>query len=218
MGRISGHMKGAEAVTVTVKACRELSIEYLTLYAFSTENWLRPQAEVSGLMKLLSSYLKSELPALLENDIRLTTIGNIDHFDPELCKQLEEAKTRTAANKSMTLNLALSYGSQDEIVKAVRRIAHEVADDLIKPEEITRDIFARYLDTASMPDPDLLIRTSGEYRLSNFLLWQLAYTEFYFIDVLWPDFTRDNLLQAIADYQKRQRRFGLTGNQLSSRD
>lgn len=218
LGRISGHIKGAEAVSATVKACRELSVECLTLYAFSTENWQRPQGEVRALMKLLSSYLESELPALIKNDIRLTTIGNIDLFHPQLRKQLDEAKALTAANRSMTLNLALSYGSQDEIVKAARRIAQEVADKKLEPREITRDMFARYLDTADLPDPDLLIRTSGEYRLSNFLLWQMAYTEFYFIEVLWPDFTRDDLLQAIADYQKRQRRFGLTSHQLSSKD
>ncbi len=214
LGRISGHRKGADAVRETVKTCRELGVKYLTLYAFSSENWQRPREEVSALMSLLGVYLERELSTMMEKDIRLITIGEIERLNPTLQEKLMEAKRLTAANRSMTLIIALSYGSRDEIIKAVRRIVGEVKEGKLKEQDITREVFSSYLDTAAIPDPDLLIRTSGEYRLSNFLLWQLAYTEFYFMDVLWPDFSRDDLEGAIADYQKRQRRFGLAGSQL----
>lgn len=214
LGRILGHRKGADAVREAVKTSRELGVEYLTLYAFSSENWQRPREEVSALMGLLSTYLEKELATMMDKDIRLITIGEIERLQPVLQEKLIAAKRLTADNRSMTLIIALSYGSRDEIIKAVRLIAREVKENKLEPEGITREVFTACLDTASIPDPDLLIRTSGEYRLSNFLLWQLAYTEFYFMDVLWPDFTRDDLLRAIADYQKRQRRFGLVGSQI----
>ncbi len=214
LGRISGHRRGADAVRETVRSCRELGVEYLTLYAFSSENWQRPREEVSALMDLLSTYLDRELAEMMEKDIRLTTIGEIKRLHPALQQKLMEAQRLTAGNRSMTLIIALSYGSRDEILKAVRQIAREVKEGQLNPQDITREVFSSYLDTAAIPDPDLLIRTSGEYRLSNFLLWQLAYTEFCFIDVLWPDFTGDDLLGAIVDYQKRQRRFGLVGSQV----
>jgi len=214
LGRILGHRRGADAVRETVRSCRELGVEYLTLYAFSSENWQRPREEVSALMDLLSAYLDRELPEMMEKDIRLTTIGEIKRLKPALQQKLMEAQRLTAGNRSMTLIIALSYGSRDEILKAVRQIAREVKEGQLNPQDITREVFSSYLDTAAIPDPDLLIRTSGEYRLSNFLLWQLAYTEFCFIDVLWPDFTGDDLLGAIVDYQKRQRRFGLVGSQV----
>jgi undecaprenyl diphosphate synthase len=214
LGRISGHQKGAEAVRVTVKTCREIGIKYLTLYAFSVENWSRPAKEVNALMKLLGDYIRSELKEMLDNGIRLTTIGDMNALNMPLREMLTAAMEETADNKEMVLNLALSYGSRDEIIHAVSRIAGDIKTGVLSPEAVSKEIFSRYLYTAEMPDPDLLIRTSGEYRLSNFLLWQSAYTEFYFTDVLWPDFQREDLLKAISTYQKRERRFGLTSEQL----
>lgn len=214
LGRVSGHQKGAEAVRATVKTCREIGIKYLTLYAFSVENWSRPAKEVNALMKLLSEYIRAELVEMLDNGIRLTTIGNMNDLSAPLRKLLTDAMADTAGNKEMVLNLALSYGSRDEIIRAVSRIAEDVNACLISVKDISKELFSRYLYTQKMPDPDLLIRTSGEYRLSNFLLWQSAYTELYFTDVLWPDFSKDDLLAAIGAYQKRERRFGLISEQL----
>ena len=214
LGRISGHKKGADAVRVAVRTCREVGIKYLTLYAFSVENWIRPAQEVNALMDLLEEYLRSEIMEMSENNIRLTTIGNIDALRDSIKNLLLHIMEKTANNNGLVLNLALSYGGRDEIVEAVRRIIGDYRADIIAPEELTKDSFSSYLYTAHMPDPDLLIRTSGEYRLSNFLLWQMAYTEFYFTDVLWPDFQKDDLLKAIADYQQRERRYGLTSDQL----
>jgi undecaprenyl diphosphate synthase len=194
LGRISGHKKGAEAVRETVKACRELGIEYLTLYAFSVENWLRPSGEVEALMRLLEEFLHSELQEMIDKGIRFTTIGKINDLRAPLRKAVREAILKTARNEAMTLTLAISYGSRDEIVRAVAKILKDCQSGKIASEEITQEVFARYLDTFPLPDPDLLIRTSGEYRLSNFLLWQMAYTEFYFTDVLWPDFRRRDLM------------------------
>ncbi len=216
LGRIHGHKKGAKSVKTTVKACRELGIRYLTLYAFSIENWLRPAEEIKALMELLKRYLQSELEDMMKYDIRLTAIGNIGALNESVRNILEKAMEVTARNKGMILNLALSYGGRDEIIEAVKAIMQDGRDGKIIPGDITKDLFARYLYTANMPDPDLLIRTSGEYRLSNFLLWQTAYTEFYFTDVLWPDFRRKHLMEAIEDYQRRERRFGLTSDQLQS--
>ena len=214
LGRISGHKKGAESVRDTVRACRELGIKYLTLYAFSVENWLRPSNEVNGLMNLLEEFLHSEIQELIDNGIRLMMIGNIDDLREPVKKVLQDAIFKTAHNSAMILTLALSYGSRDEIIGAVKQLLKDMDARKIMPEEINKELFSSYLDTYELPDPDLLIRTSGEYRVSNFLLWQMAYTEFYFTDVLWPDFRRDDLMEAIAEYQLRERRFGLTSDQL----
>ncbi|MEN6318979.1 MAG: isoprenyl transferase [Syntrophaceae bacterium] len=214
LGRISGHKQGAKSVKITVRACREIGIKYLTLYALSIENLLRPQEEVGALMDLLGKYLRSELKEMLEHGIRLTTIGNIDAIKDSVRKTLREAIEKTAHNKGMVLNLALSYGGRDEIVDAVRDIVKDSHNGKITPQDISKALISRYLYTKDIPDPDLVIRTSGEYRLSNFLLWQSAYTEFYFTDVLWPDFRRNHLIDAIADFQQRERRFGLTSEQI----
>lgn len=217
-GRITGHKRGAQAVRTTVETCREIGIGCLTLYAFSQENWQRPVEEVQALMRLLEDYLKTEIDRMMENDIRLVAIGETGKLPPGVRDLLAECRTRTEHNRSMILNLALSYGGRGEILDAVKRIAREAAGGRLDPETLTPERFSRYLFTADLPDPDLLIRTSGEYRVSNFLLWQMAYTEFYFTDVLWPDFGKHHLLEAIADYQRRERRFGLTHEQLSSKE
>jgi undecaprenyl diphosphate synthase len=214
MGRISGHRKGAEAVRATVRTCREIGIKVVTLYAFSTENWLRPEHEVKALMRLLEEYLRSELRELLETGIRLTTIGDTEALKEPIKSALQETMTKTAHNRDMTLNLALSYGGRDEIIAAFKKMVLDVQAGKLSLQGISKDIFPDYLYTAGLPDPDLLIRTSGEYRISNFLLWQSAYTEFYFTDVLWPDFNRDELYKAIAEFQRRERRFGLTSDQV----
>jgi len=214
LGRIIGHKRGTKAVKLTVRACREIGIKYLTLYAFSVENWFRPQEEVDALMNLLAIYLRSELQEMLDHDIRLTAIGNINALEESVRRILTETMNKTVHNKGMVLNLALSYGGRDEIIDAVKGILKDCLDSRITGQDLTKELFSRYLYTADMPDPDLLIRTSGEYRLSNFLLWQTAYTEFYFTDVLWPDFRRKHLMDAIAAFQRRERRFGLTSDQL----
>jgi undecaprenyl diphosphate synthase len=214
MGRISGHKKGAEAVRTTVRTCREIGIRFLTLYAFSTENWLRPDNEVQALMRLLEEYLRSELREMLEAGIRLTTIGNTETLKEPIKGILQETMAQTARGREMTLTLALSYGSRDEIIAAIQKIIQDVHSGNLSLHGISKDTFPDYLYTAGLPDPDLLIRTSGEYRISNFLLWQSAYTEFYFTDVLWPDFNRKELYKAIAEFQRRERRFGLTSDQI----
>ncbi|PKN77336.1 MAG: isoprenyl transferase [Deltaproteobacteria bacterium HGW-Deltaproteobacteria-10] len=216
MGRIRGHKKGAQAVRTVVRSCREIGIKQLTLFALSTENLGRPQEEVSALMSLLEEYLSKELNELHKQEIRLTTIGEIDHLTATAKEKLCRAKAVTANNDRMILNLALSYGGRDEIIFAVKKMLHDCQNGTLKIDDINKDMFGGYLQTSGMPDPDLLIRTSGEYRISNFLLWQMAYTELYFTDVLWPDFGKEDLLQAIADYQKRERRFGLTSEQIDN--
>ncbi len=218
LGRIVGHRKGAEAVRTTVKLCREIGIKYLTLYAFSVENWIRPAQEVEALMGLLENYLRAELKEMLDNDIRLITIGNTEALTGRIKQSLEDVIKKTSQNQGMVLNLALSYGGRDEIVAAVNNVIRDLRLGKLKEDVVTKELFASYLYTTHLPDPDLLIRTSGEYRLSNFLLWQTAYTEFYFTDVLWPDFGGDDLLEAIASYQKRERRYGLTSDQLQKVD
>jgi undecaprenyl diphosphate synthase len=218
LGRISGHQKGAEAVRATVEMCREVGIKYLTLYAFSVENWIRPTQEVDALMGLLENYLRSELKEMLEHGIRLTSIGNTEALPGRIRRTLREVMDLTAGNQGMVLNLALSYGGRDEIIKAVNGLIKDIRLGKLTDDEVTKKLFASYLYTADLPDPDLLIRTSGEYRLSNFLLWQMAYTEFYFTDVLWPDFSRHDLLEAITSFQKRERRYGLTSDQLQQVD
>ena len=213
-GRITGHKRGAKSVKIVVKACREIGIKYLTLYAFSVENWLRPREEVDALMDLLDKFLRSQLDEMLRNGIRLVAIGDIGSLSGPVRNMLTEAIEKTAHNDGMILNLALSYGGRDEIIAAVKGMLRDCQDRKISPEELTKELFSKYLYTAHIPDPDLLIRTSGEYRLSNFLLWQSAYAEFYFSDVLWPDFRRKHLIEAIAEFQRRERRFGLTSSQL----
>jgi len=217
MGRIRGHKKGAKAVKTIVTACREMGIACLTLFAFSTENWGRPTAEVDALMLLLDDYLDREAETMMKQNIRLTTIGNIERLYAPVREKLISVKKMTNKNDRMILNLALSYGSRDEIVSAVKKMIADAQAGTLSVEEIDQKTVDHYLFTSGMPDPDLLIRTSGEYRISNFLLWQLAYTELYFTDVLWPDFNKEELLKAIAAYQKRERRFGLTSEQISEK-
>lgn len=216
VSRINGHRKGAESVRDIVKTCREIGIRYLTLYAFSVENWLRPTTEIRALMGLLEKFLRSELREMQDSGIRLMAIGDIETLPEKVKKLLQKTIENTSNNNGMVLNLALSYGGRDEIVGAVKEILKDSKSGKITPVDITKEVFSGYLYTSGIPDPDLLIRTSGEYRISNFLLWQMAYSEFYFTEVLWPDFRRENLIEAIVDYQERERRFGRTSDQLSS--
>ena len=208
--RIFGHKNGVKAVRDTVEGAAEIGIEYLTLYAFSSENWNRPEREVNALMTLLVSAINKETKTLMDNNIRLSTIGDINKLPSKAQKELQEAIIKTKDNTRMTLVLALSYSGRGEIINAVQNIIK----DGKKPEEINEDTFQQYLTTKSVPDPELLIRTSGEYRISNFLLWQIAYSELYFTDTLWPDFRRADLYKAILNYQNRERRFGKTTEQL----
>ena len=214
MLRAFGHESGTKAVRETVETCAKLGIENLTLYAFSTENWNRPKLEVDTLMKLLISSLKGELKTLQNNDIRLNSIGNLDTLPTSVKKELSEVIEKTKNNTRMTLTLALSYGSREEIVNAVRKISDKVKNNIISITDIDESIINQHLYTQNLPDVDLVIRTSGEHRISNFLLWQIAYAEFYFTDVLWPDFREKDLYEAIISYQKRERRFGKTSEQI----
>jgi undecaprenyl diphosphate synthase len=213
--RILGHRSAINAVKDTVEGCAELGVKFLTLYAFSTENWSRPQKEVNALMELLVSTIRKETETLTKNNIKLASIGNITSLPVNCQKELEEAKKITQNNNGMTLTLALSYSSRWEITDAVKKIAQDIKSNKILPEDINDSLFNSYLDAFFMPDPELLIRTSGENRISNFLLWQIAYTEIYITSVLWPDFRKKDLYLAIEDYQKRERRFGKTSEQLS---
>jgi len=208
LNRVKGHEKGAETVRMVVRATRELGIGHLTLYAFSTENWQRPAAEVSALMTLLKRFLLSERSEMLDNGIRLSAIGDLSRLPAEVMATLDEIRGVTAQNTGMVLHLALSYGGRTEIVDAVRKIGVEIAEGRLAADQVDERLFESYLYSAGIPSPDLLIRTSGEMRLSNFLLWQLAYSELYVTDVLWPDFRRQNLEDAIIAYQGRDRRFG----------
>ena len=214
MIRLKGHQAGVKTVKTIVKAARELEISVLTLYAFSTENWKRPAPEVSGLMSLLKSYLESELESMLGNDIQLRCIGQRENLPREVRTTLKKSIEKTASNSSLILNLALSYGGRDEILRAARRIAQLCVEGKLKPEQISEEILTSHLYTSGLPDPDLLIRTGGESRLSNFLLWQASYSEIYFTDIKWPDFSKDDFLTAIQHFQERQRRFGQTGEQV----
>jgi undecaprenyl diphosphate synthase len=211
--RIFGHRQGVETVRSVVKECRALGIPNLTLYAFSSENWGRPKSEVAALMELLGLFLAQELKTLMAEDIRLRVIGNTSLLPVEVRQVLDDTIKRTAENRKLVLTLALSYGSRDEILRAVKDLAAEVEGGELAAAEIDERRFSAALDTAGLPDPDLLIRTSGEMRISNFLLWQLAYAELYFTDVLWPDFSADELHLALEDFAARQRRFGLTAAQ-----
>lgn len=214
--RLFGHKAGADSVRDIVEASREIGIPYLTLYAFSSENWRRPAAEVSGLMAILQRYLEAELPRMLEHGIRLRTIGDSDRLPADVRNRLQKTIAATSHNSRLTLTLALSYGSRDELLRAVRRLGRRCQDGSLLPAAIDETMLGQELDTDGMPDPDLLIRTGGEARLSNFLLWQLSYAEIYFTDVMWPDFRREIFYQALADYQSRERRFGRTGEQLQT--
>lgn len=212
--RLFGHYNGVESVRNIVEGCAELQIGYLTLYAFSTENWERPKDEVSGLMELLVKTIRSEVSTLNKNNISLHVIGNIGMLPQNAYNELQEACEATSGNTGLKLIMALSYSSRWEIVNAVKNIGKEIKNGQIKPSEITDEIFQEHLCTAGFPDPELMIRTSGEYRISNFLLYQLAYSELYFTATLWPDFRKENLYEALLDYQNRERRFGKTSEQL----
>ncbi|MEX0679865.1 MAG: isoprenyl transferase [Balneolales bacterium] len=206
--RILGHKAGVDSVRDITEACAQIGVKHLTLYAFSTENWGRPKGEIGALMKLLVQSLRSESQKLNENDIRLTSIGELNRLPPTCQKELEEAKTLTAGNSRMELCLALSYSGRWDICQAVKTISQKSKDGLLSPEEISDDTIAEHLATAQMPDPDLIIRTSGEFRLSNFLLWQSAYSELFITETFWPDFRRKELYRAVESYQNRERRFG----------
>ena len=212
--RAFGHENGTKSVRLTVETSAKLGIEYLTLYAFSTENWNRPKLEVDTLMKLLISSLKNELETLQKNNIRLNCIGNIDLLPLKAKKELLTVIEKTKNNNKMTLTLALSYGSREELLNAVKIISNKVKNNIISIDALDESIINQHLYTHNLPDVDLVIRTSGEHRISNFLLWQIAYAEFYFTDVLWPDFKEDDLYEAIISYQKRERRFGKTSEQI----
>jgi undecaprenyl diphosphate synthase len=216
MGRILGHRKGAESVRIVTKTCRRIGIRCLTLYAFSVENWFRPEAEVRALMSLLLKYLDDETQEMMEQDIRLMAIGDLDSLDAPVLRKLRETMEKTAGNQGMILNLALSYGGRDEIATAMQRMVGDAIAGKITPADVTKELCSKYLYTAGIPDPDLLIRTGGEYRISNFLLWQAAYAEFFFTDIFWPDFREADLLTAIAEYQSRERRFGMTSEQIGN--
>ncbi|PLW93700.1 MAG: isoprenyl transferase [Marinilabiliales bacterium] len=216
LDRAEGHRYGAEAVKKVVRAAGKIGVEYLTLYAFSSENWKRPQYEVDAIMDLLVFMIQRETPELMQNNVRLQAIGEIDRLRPEARKKLEDTIQTTSENTGLNLILALSYSSKKEILRAVKSVAVKVKNGEIKPEDIDESYVDGSLYTADMPDPDLLIRTSGELRISNFLLWQIAYSEFYFTKTYWPDFDEQAFYEAIQDYQARERRFGLTGEQITS--
>ena len=215
LNRISGHIKGVDAVREVVTFCRELGIKVLTLYAFSKENWQRPKDEVGALMGLLKEYLLKEREEMLKNNFRLSAIGRLEDLPADVLTTLRETIKETEKCDGMILNLALSYGGRSEILHAVREIVSDLKKGKIREDEIDMSSFSKYLWTRELHDPDLLIRTSGEFRISNFLLYQIAYTELYLTETLWPDFNREELLKAIADYQLRERRFGLTSEQIN---
>ncbi len=212
--RTLGHERGTKSVKSTVETCAKLGIENLTLYAFSTENWNRPKLEVDTLMKLLVRSLKKELKTLQKNNIQLNSIGNLSKLPESILKELNDVIDKTKDNTRMTLTLALSYGSREELLNVVKNISYKVKNNIISIDTIDESIINQHLYTHNLPDVDLLIRTSGEHRISNFLLWQIAYAELFFTDVLWPDFTDENLYEAIISYQKRERRFGKTSEQI----
>ena len=214
LDRVQGHRAGIEAVRATVRAAHELGVRFLTLYAFSTENWSRPKGEVDALMGLLEHYLAAELEELDRNGIRLRAIGRLERL-PELARvKLKEALERTRDNSEMTVVFALSYGGRTEIADAARKLARDVESGKLDPEQIDEKTFGAYLYDPEIPDPDLLIRTGGEARVSNFLLWQIAYAELHVTDVMWPDFRKNDLVEAVWDYQQRERRYGLTSAQV----
>lgn len=208
MPRNYGHAQGSKNVERICEDAWRMGIKYLTVYAFSTENWSRPKSEVDALMKLLRNYMKTCLKTAEKNDMKIRVIGDITPLDEDIKKRIHELEEASRNNGGLNFTIALNYGSRDEIIRAVKRLAQDCVDQKVKPEEIDEKLYASYLDTHELPDPDLLIRTSGELRLSNYLLWQLAYSEFYFTDVPWPDFTKEELIRAIEHYNSRERRFG----------
>lgn len=208
LARIRGHRQGVEAVRAAVRTAGEIGVEFLTLYAFSSENWSRPQSEIRALMELLKNFLKSEIEELNENNVQLHTIGEIERLPASVQRQIAATKSATAANTGLKLVLALSYGARQEITRAVRTIAQKIESHILDPRQISEELISRHLDTQDYPDPELLIRTSGEMRLSNFLLWQISYAEFVVLPVLWPDFRKEHLIEAVREFGNRQRRFG----------
>lgn len=214
LNRVEGHRAGVKTVKEIVKASVKIGIKVLTLFAFSKENWNRPKDEVSALMELLKHYLKSDIQELMDNNIRVKIIGDIYDLPEDIQLSLKEVIEKTSKNNGMNLVFALSYGGRAEIINAVKKIIQDSKDGRINPDNLCQEVFERYLYTSGLPDPDLLIRTSGEYRISNFLLYQIAYTEIYVTRKLWPDFTKDDLIKAIHDYQRRERRFGMTSDQI----
>lgn len=212
--RVFGHKNGVSAVREVLEGAIEIGVSYLTLYAFSSENWNRPKLEVKALMELLISSLHKELKTFQKNGVRLKAIGQLDHLPASIQKTLSETIEATKNNSACTLTLALSYGSRAEIIDATKKIAEQVAEGTLKVDDISEELFSKSLYTSEIPDPDLMIRTSGEQRISNYLLWQMAYTELWFSPKMWPEFTRNDLFQAIFDYQSRERRFGKTSEQL----
>ena len=211
--RVAGHRAGAKAVDRIVMHCRQIGVKALTLYSFSSENWKRPASEVNALMSLLKRYLEKELARMIANGIRLNVIGDLDALPPQARGAVLNGMEKTSGMADMTLTLALSYGSRDEITRAVKKMAQDVKAGLISPGEIDEEFISSRLDTRGIPDPDLLIRSGGDIRLSNFLMWQSAYAELYFTEKLWPDFTGDDITEAVISFQKRERRFGMTGEQ-----
>ncbi|MCH7709106.1 MAG: isoprenyl transferase [Myxococcales bacterium] len=216
LSRIEGHRQGLEAVRAVIRAAHELGIEFVTLYAFSLENWNRPEDEVGELMRLLEHYMESELDEVMRNGIRVRSIGRRDRLPKSVLEKLENAEEKTRENREMHLVFALSYGGRQEIVDAVRQLLRDAENGKIDPEALDEKTFAEYLYDPEIPDPDLLIRTGGESRVSNFLLWQIAYTEIFVTDVRWPDFRKDHLVEALRDYERRERRFGRTSAQVRS--
>lgn len=208
LSTIAGHRAGAEATRLVVRKASELGINYLTLYTFSTENWLRPKSWIEELMGLLRHYLKSDIKELIQNNVRLKIIGDREKLAPDILQLIHDAETKTAQNTGLNLILALSYGGRDDITTALQKISQKVISGELLPENISHQTISDHLYTAGIPDPDLLIRTSGEMRISNFLLWQMAYTEFEFVDTFWPDFTPDTLEAALKNFQQRERRYG----------
>ncbi|MEI6898519.1 MAG: isoprenyl transferase [Bacteroidota bacterium] len=217
MIRTSGHKKGVDAVRQTVEAAVDLGVKYLTLYAFSTENWKRPKYEIDALMTLLVKSVNNEMKTFQDNNIRLLTIGDLQSLPEKSQREMQKAISETAGNTGLSLILALSYSAKWEILAAIREIAQEVRSGILEPEMIDAALFSAHLTTVSIPDPELLIRTSGEYRISNFLLWQIAYSELYFTSTLWPDFSKEEFYKAIVEFQGRERRFGQTSNQVTKR-
>ncbi len=214
--RIFGHKSGVKSVREVTEAAAELGIKYLTLYAFSTENWNRPREEINALMTLLVSSLSSETKTLMTNNIRLLVIGDVESLPSVVLKKLNTVIHKTSVNTGMSLILALSYSSRWEIVNAAKKLAKDVQEGKVLTKDIDNDIFSEYLTTSGIPDPDILIRTSGEFRISNFLLWQIAYSELYFTNILWPDFRKDEFFKAIFEFQNRERRFGKTSEQIKA--
>ncbi len=211
--RTEGHKEGVKNLEMLIKECKELSIKYLTLYIFSTENWKRPVFEVNNLMLLLNKYLTDKAEVLFDEGVRLNVIGEITGLPSKTFRLIQDVVQKTRNNSRLVLSLAVNYGSRNEIINAIKKISEDVLNGILNLNDINENLFSNYLYTNGLPDPDLLIRTSGEYRLSNFLLWQCAYTEFWYTDILWPDFRKENLYEAIESFSKRKRRFGRVSNE-----